>query len=117
MARSAMAFSAAEVHVKTIGGSYADNWARKNKECQEMLAKCRKDLSTVYYAKEDDPSTLTKPDPQNFVSLESQQAKLDEVPALDDKLRHLVPPAVRALQEELKQHLQGIVQAEYTKIQ
>ena len=36
---------------------------------------------------------------------------------LDGKLRHLIPPAVRALQDELKQVLQGVIQEEFTKIQ
>ena len=42
---------------------------------------------------------------------------MDEVPQLDDKLRHLVPPGVRALEAELKNTLQAIVSEEYTKIQ
>lgn len=36
---------------------------------------------------------------------------------MDAKLRHLVPPQVRQMQEELKNMLNGIVQGEFTRIQ
>jgi len=42
--------------------------------------------------------------------------ELNKTPDLDNQLRHLVPPAVRAMQEELKQVLQGLVQQEFSKI-
>ena len=42
--------------------------------------------------------------------------EVNGTPELDDKLRHLVPPAVRQMQEELKNMLGGIVQGEFTKI-
>ena len=35
---------------------------------------------------------------------------------LDEKLRHVVPPAVRQMQDELKNELQGIIQGEFTKV-
>ena len=44
LAMSASKFALAENHVKAIGGSYAANWQKKNAECNEMLAKCRKEL-------------------------------------------------------------------------
>ena len=37
-------------------------------------------------------------------------------PELDEKLRHIVPPAVRVLQDELKGVLQQMIQQEFTNI-
>ncbi len=50
------------------------------------------------------------------MQLESVADELNAKMPLDEKLRHVVPPAVRALQDELKTELQSIVQAEFTKV-
>lgn len=42
---------------------------------------------------------------------------LNTLPMLDNQFRHLVPPAVRQMGEELKQMLQQQIQSEFTKIQ
>lgn len=42
--------------------------------------------------------------------------EINQRPEIDDKLRHIIPPAVRALQDELKNMLQGIVQQEFSKV-
>lgn len=42
--------------------------------------------------------------------------ELNIAPELDEKLRHIVPPAVRVLQDELKGILQQVIQQEFTKI-
>jgi hypothetical protein len=39
---------------------------------------------------------------QNFVKLEALAEDINGKIPIEDKLRHIVPPAVRALQEELK---------------
>lgn len=55
-------------------------------------------------------------DPQNFVNLMPMNDELNAKPDLDEKLRHIVPPAVRALQDELKNILQGVIQGEFSKV-
>ena len=42
--------------------------------------------------------------------------EINKAPELDAKLRHIVPPAVRALQDELKTCLQTIIQQEFSKV-
>ena len=42
--------------------------------------------------------------------------EINAPPEIDNKLRHVVPPAVRALQDELKNILQQIIQTEFTKV-
>lgn len=55
-------------------------------------------------------------DPQNFVNLIPMTDEINAKPDLDDKLRHIVPPAVRVLQDELKNILQGVIQSEFSKV-
>jgi len=42
---------------------------------------------------------------------------LNEQIELDERLRHLVPPQVRSLIDELKNILQGVITEEFNKIQ
>ena len=42
---------------------------------------------------------------QNFVKLEQVFESLNDKLPIEDKLRHIVPPPVRGLQEELKNAL------------
>ena len=59
---------------------------------------------------------MQKPDPQNFVNLLQMNDEINQKPPLDEKLRHIVPPAVRAMQDELKVILQQIIQTEFSKV-
>lgn len=51
---------------------------------------------------------LKKPESQSFVKFDmSIIEELNRVSPLDEKMRHIVPPQVAALQEQLKNDLQG----------
>ncbi len=50
---------------------------------------------------------------QNFVKLDAVLEDLNGKIPFEDKLRHIVPPAVRVMQEELKNSLQDILNAQY----
>ena len=46
------------------------------------------------------------PDTKNFVKFDgSCESDLTQTPMMNETLRHVVPPAVRTMQGELKQHL------------
>lgn len=60
----------------------------------------------MYFEKETPEAQIPKPDMQNFVKLDAVLEDLSSRLAIEDKLRHIVPPAVRVLQEELKNQLQ-----------
>jgi hypothetical protein len=47
------------------------------------------------------------------VKLESVEEAIKAPMAIEEKLRHIVPPAVRAMQEELRAQLQEIVGHQY----
>lgn len=55
---------------------------------------------SIYFEKE--LTDVPRPDMQNFVKLEQVFENLNSKLNLEDKLRHIVPPPVRGMQEELK---------------
>lgn len=57
---------------------------------------------SIYYDAELPASECPKPDPNNFVKMVPIAALINELPAIDNQFRHLVPPAVRQMQDELK---------------
>lgn len=63
------------------------------------------------------PDSVEKPNPKNYVKLVDISAEFQIQPELDNHLRHLVPPAVRQMQVELKAQLDGIVNGEMQKNQ
>jgi hypothetical protein len=50
------------------------------------------------------------------VNLEACAEEMNKPAEIDNKLRHLVPPEVRAMQDELKNECQNVIQGEFTKI-
>jgi len=66
-----------------------------------LTEKAIKDNKSVYYEKVVDANEINAPDLQNFVKL-NMVKDLNEACDLDERLRHLVPPQVRALIDELK---------------
>ena len=81
-----------------------------------MLARAIEDNKKIYYEPNIPTSEMPKLDPQNFVNLMPMNEEINMRPEIDDKSRHIIPPAVRALQDELKTMLQGIIQQEFTKV-
>jgi hypothetical protein len=67
-----------------------------------MRDKAVNENKTIYFEKETPVEQIPKPDMQNFVKLEALAEDINGKLPIEDKLRHIVPPAVRALQEELK---------------
>ena len=99
-------FEKARPFVNILGGAYKQNFDKKFAEAQELAGKAENENKTIYYEGNIDPSECAKPDPQNFVNLSSVAEELNKTPELDNKFRHLVPPAVRQMQDELKNVLQ-----------
>lgn len=118
MIRLAVAkFDEAKPFVNTLGGAYKANFDKTYAETVAKLNEFIQKNKTVYYESEPSIDELPKPDPQNFVKTISMAEVINAQPALDDQLRHLVPPAVRQMGEELKGMLQNIIQDQFSKIQ
>lgn len=66
-------------------------------EICKMRDKAIKDNSSIYFEREPPLDSLPKPDCQNFVKMEPLLENLNEKLPIEDKLRHIVPPEVRAM--------------------
>lgn len=109
-------FEEARPFVNILGGAYKANFDKKLAEATELAKKAENDNKKIYYEGAVPASECPKPDPQNFVNLTSIAEELNATPDMDNKLRHLIPPAVKEMQTELNNVLQGIVQGEFSKI-
>ena len=103
-------FNDSKAYADALGGAYQSNFNTKAAEAQALLAKAIDENKKIYYEANIPTSELAKPDPQNFVNLLQMNDEINVAPELDDKLRHIVPPAVRVLQDELKGLLQQMIQ-------
>jgi hypothetical protein len=88
----------------------------KSKEINALLGKASDDNKTVYYEKEPGAKELPPLDPKNFVKLPDVKAELTKTPELDGKLRHLVPPQVRADVQMLTQQLNQVLQMNFDTV-
>ena len=102
-------FNESKPYCDALGGAYQSNFQTKFAEAQQLLAKAIDENKKIYYEHNIPTSELAKPDPQNFVNLLQMNDEINVPPELDEKLRHIVPPAVRVLQDELKNVLQQII--------
>ena len=109
-------FDECKVFVNVLGGAYKANFDKIYGETVALRDKMIVENRSIYYDSEPDFESLPKPDPQNFVKLVPVLEALNAPVPLENSLRHLVPPAVRSMQEELTKMLQLIVQDQFTKI-
>ncbi len=66
-----------------------------------MREKAIKENKSIYFEKETPLDQIPKPDAQNFVKMDPMLESLQVKLAIEDKLRHIVPPQVRAMQIDL----------------
>lgn len=104
--------------VATIPSNYQDNFNAKYADVCKLRDKALNDNKTIYFERETPQEQLPKPDLQNFVKLEPLlgdilQGKL----GIEEKLRHIVPPQVQAMQLEMKKKLQEVIDAQFAQEQ
>lgn len=93
----------------SIPSSYQDNFNNKYTEICKLRDKAIKDNKSIYFERETPIDQIPKPDCQNFVKLEPALDNIQAKMPIEDKLRHIVPPEVRAMQNEVKNQLQEIL--------
>lgn len=91
------AFDRAQKVVLSIPSNYQENFKAKYDEVIKARDKAINENKTIYFEREIPESQIPKPDMQNFVKLEALVEDLNVKLPIEDKLRHIVPPAVRAL--------------------
>jgi len=96
-------------HVNLIGGGYKQNWAAKKENVQKIKDQASEENKKIYYESEVPEAEIAVPDMKNFVKIEPLLENIDETPEMDSRLRHLVPPQVRMMQDELKNILQSMI--------
>lgn len=92
----------AKAVVVTVPANYQDNFNNKYNEVIKLRDKAIKDNSSIYFERETPVDQLPKPDCQNFVKMEAVLENLSTKLPIEDRLRHIVPPEVRAMQNEVK---------------
>lgn len=70
---------------------------------------------TVFFEKIPPHSDIKIPDQKNFVSLQDKEniEDLSKVPGMNETLRHIIPPEVRKMQSEFKEHMQNLLDQQY----
>lgn len=103
--------------MNALGGQYKTNFDKAAGEAISLRDKMIQENKTVYYESETPLDECPKPDPTNFVKTIDVKATLDAASPLDQHFRHLIPPAVRQMQDELKNMLQAIISEQFNKVQ
>ena len=93
-------------NVKNIPASYSQNWQKKLEQATKLAADSEDKAKNVFFEKMPEFKTISMPDSKNFVKLDdSCKGPLEEVPIMNETLRHVIPPQVRKMQAELKEIL------------
>lgn len=107
--KTAAEFERAKPVVMTIPSNYQDNFNTKYADVCKLRDKAINENKTIYFDREIPLEQIPKPDLQNFVKLEPVLGDLQGKLAIEEKLRHIVPPQVRVMQIELKTKLQEVI--------
>ena len=99
--------------VGLIPSNYQDNFNAKYSDIAALRDKAVKDNKSIYFERETPVDQIPKPDCQNFVKLEAALESIQTKLPVEDKLRHIVPPEVRAMQNDLKNQLQELISQQY----
>jgi hypothetical protein len=102
-------FDESKPFAQSLGGVYKAGFDKAYADAVNMLNKAVQENKSIYYDSEVPVDEINKPDPKNFVSCISIADEINSTSHLDENLRHLVPPAVKEMQNELGKILQQIV--------
>ena len=107
--KTAIEFEKAKQVVTLIPSNYQDNYNNKYGDVIKLRDKAIHENKTIYFERETPVEQLPTPDLQNFVKMEPLLDSLSGKLAIEEKLRHIVPPQVRVMQVELKTKLQEVI--------
>ena len=92
--------------VNGIPSEYGDNYSKKYANAKQMATTSTEKAKNVFFEKIPPHSEIPIPDTKNFVKFdESCKEPLTHIPILNETLRHVIPPEVRSMQNELKQFI------------
>lgn len=110
-------FDKAKPVVAMIPSNYQENFNNKYADLQKFHAKAKNENDTIYFEKVIPLEQLPPIEFQNFVKMDSSLDDINGKQAIEEKLRHIVPPNVRAMQVELKNKLQEVINQQFEREQ
>lgn len=111
---AAQLFAKMEGIVRTIPQDYADNYNKKREQANNMATMSADKAKKVFFEQIPDFKSIKMPDQKNFVKFDASIAsQLNEVPVMNEILRHVIPPQVRNMQGEFKQQMQNMIDQAY----
>lgn len=90
--KAAAEFDRAKPVVANVPSNYQDNFNTKYAELCKIRDKAINENKTIYFDRETPLEQIPKPDMQNFVKLEPALDNFQAKLAIEEKLRHIVPP-------------------------
>ena len=104
--------------MKQVPADYADNFKKKYENAAQMSKTSTDKAKNVFFEKIPDFKDVKMPDNKNFVKFDdSVKEDLEKVPAMAENLRHVIPPEVRSMQQELKQFIQNTLDQHYKELE
>lgn len=85
-------FNRAKPVISSIPSNYGENFNHKYNDVTKLKDSANNENKSIYFEKEIPFDQLPKLDCQNLVKLETPSEGIDAKIALEDKLRHIVPP-------------------------
>ena len=96
--------------VARVPADYRDNYAKKNKQAEDLARMATEKAKNVFFEEIPSQDKIPIPDSKTFVKLdESIKPDFNQVPPMNDTLRHVVPPEVRKMQGDLQTQLQNLI--------
>ncbi len=111
--KTAYEFDRAKGVVALVPSNYQENFNTRYAEVCKLRDKAINENKTIYFDREIPIEKLPPLDLQNFVKLEQATDSLQGKLAIEEKLRHIVPPNVRVMQTEVKQKLQEVINHQF----
>ena len=111
---AAQLFAKMEGIVRTIPQDYVDNYTKKREQANRMATMSADKAKKVFFEKIPDFKDIQMPDQKNFVKFDGTVAsELNNIPVMNEILRHVIPPQVRNMQGEFKQQMQNMIDQAY----
>ena len=84
--------------INTIPTDYGDNYRKKIANAEQMSKTATDKAKNVFFDPVPEHKKVPIPDSKNFVKFDdSAKEDLNKVPVMNETLRHVIPPEVRAM--------------------
>lgn len=100
--------------ITKIPADYGENYKKKMANAEQMAKTATDKAQNVFFDPVPEHKKVPMPDSKNFVKFDdSAKEDLTKTPVMNETLRHVIPPEVRAMQTEVKQFIQNTIDQQY----